>query len=60
MQVRANCRRSAKERTLSIGGFPAVGLAEARERREQAKKQIYNSDLRSGPASVGSGEGGLK
>lgn len=29
-----------KERTLSIGAFPAVGLADAREQREQAKKQI--------------------
>jgi hypothetical protein len=28
-----------KERTLSVGAFPAVGLADARERREPAKKR---------------------
>ncbi|HEY1314138.1 MAG TPA: Arm DNA-binding domain-containing protein, partial [Steroidobacteraceae bacterium] len=33
-------RLAGKERRISLGVYPDVGLAEARDRREQARKQV--------------------
>ncbi len=35
-------RFAGKQNTLSLGVYPSVGLAEARERREQARKVLTN------------------
>ncbi|HTR54797.1 MAG TPA: serine/threonine-protein kinase [Kofleriaceae bacterium] len=55
-------KKATAEATAAKAAAEAMAAREhaQRVRAEQAKKQIYNSDLRSGPASVGSGEGGLK
>lgn len=39
---RLKYRFEAKEKLLAIGVYPAISLAEAREKRDQAKKQIIN------------------
>lgn len=37
-----NFRFDGKQKTLSIGTYPAIGLSEARAAREQAKQQLAN------------------
>ena len=39
---RFNYRFNGKQKTLSMGVYPDVGLKEARERRDEARKQIAN------------------
>jgi hypothetical protein len=41
-------RLAGKERRISLGVYPDVGLAEARERREQARKYVAAGVVRPG------------
>lgn len=40
---RMNYRFAGKQKTLSFGVYPDVGLASARERRDEARKQLANN-----------------
>ena len=47
---RLKYRFQSKEKRISLGTYPTIGLKEARERREDTKKILAHGIARGGPA----------